>query len=496
MLEKLLAYAAAMVPEVTDRPELIDLAMQRGFNWKRGPFAMMAELGGEPAPAAVRRPGVVLLDDLRGRPAIDANAGASLWDAGDGVACLEFHTKINALDDDLLEMIERTVAAAGERYAALVVYNEGDFFSTGGNLAHLLTLANVAAWDRMNRFGVRGQRAFDGLKFAPVPVVGAPAGRCLGGGCEVLLHCDAVQAHTETYMGLVEVGVGLLPAWGGCRELLIRATESSAGGPMPAAVKAFEMIATARVSTSAQNAKELGYLRPTDRITPNRDRLLADAKAFALELADGYVPPEPRDAHGRRAERPCDPRADRAPARGEPRRERVRPAAGRRVRPGADRRRRRPDRAGARVRDLRARARGHRRAAAPAADDRPDQPHARDRKAAEELMQAYSAPLADFRFLLEEVFDYRGQVAALPGYEDATLDDRAGGARRGGRLRRVGAAAAERAAATARAASFDDGARDHAQPASSDAHAKLVEGGWCGRGDPEPSTAARACPRC
>ena len=291
---KVLDYAAAMVPDVTDRPQLIDLAMVRGFNWKRGPFELMHEVTGAPAPPPVRRPGVVLLADLKAHPPLESNASASLWDAGDGVACLEFHTKANAIDDHLLELIERTVAAAGERFRALVIYNEGAFFSTGGNLAHLLTLANVAAWDRLDQFGVRGQRAFDGLKFAPVPVIGAPTGRCLGGGCEVLMHCDAVQAHTETYMGLVELGVGLLPAWGGCRELLIRASESSPGGPMPPAAKAFEVIATARVSTSAQNAKELGYLRPTDRITPNRDRLLADARTLALELADGYVPPEPR----------------------------------------------------------------------------------------------------------------------------------------------------------------------------------------------------------
>ena len=294
VLTKLLDYASAMVPEVTDRPELIDLAMQRGFNWKQGPFAMIEELGGAAAPRPARRPGVVLLDDLKSAPPLESNRGATLWDAGDGVACLEFHTKVNALDDDVLEIIERTVVSAGERFRALVLYNEGAFFSTGGNLLHLLTMANVAAWGRMNRFGVRGQRAFDGLKFAPVPVVGAPSGRALGGGCEVLMHCDAVQAHTETYMGLVELGVGLLPAWGGCRELLIRATETSPGGPMPAAAKAFEVIATASVSTSAQHAKELGYLRATDRVTANRDRLLADAIDLALELADGYVPPEPR----------------------------------------------------------------------------------------------------------------------------------------------------------------------------------------------------------
>ena len=166
----------------------------------------------------------------------------------------------------------------------------------------------------------------------------------------MLLHCDAVQAHTETYMGLVELGVGLLPAWGGCKELLIRAQPSRRpGGPMAAAAKAFEVIATASVSTSAQHAQELGYLRPTDRITPNRDRLLADARALALELADGYVPPEPPMLTVAGPRRPGDARADRAPARG-----RASGAsaydlrAGRRVRPGADRRRRRPHRAGAR----------------------------------------------------------------------------------------------------------------------------------------------------
>ena len=184
VLTKVLDYASGMVPEVTDQPALIDLAMERGFNWKRGPFGMIEQLGGPAAPPPVRRPGVVLLSDLRARPALESSSSATLWDAGDEVACLEFHTKANAIDDGVLELIERTVAAAGERFRALVIYNEGAFFSTGGNLAHLLTMANVAAWDRVHRFGERGQRAFDGLKFAPVPVIGAPTGRALGGGCE------------------------------------------------------------------------------------------------------------------------------------------------------------------------------------------------------------------------------------------------------------------------------------------------------------------------
>ena len=203
----------------------------------------------------------------------------------------------------------------------------------------MLGLANVAAWERLAEFGAAGRDAFAALKFAPVPVVGAAAGRALGGGCELLMHCDAVQAHTDTYMGLVELGAGLVPGWGGCRELLLRAAAAApAGGPMPPARQAFEVIATGRVSTSAQEARELGYLRARDRITPNRDRLLADARAFALELADGYAPPEPATAHGRRALGAGHARARRAPARAAQRRgHRLRPAPGRHSAPACSR---------------------------------------------------------------------------------------------------------------------------------------------------------------
>lgn len=319
VLGRVLAYAAAMVPEVADSPALVDLAMTRGYNWRQGPFAMIDALGagrlvaaleaeGLEAPPLVAaaaaadspvsvpatpRPGVLEFSSVKQAEPFEHNDAATLWDAGEGVAVLEFHTKANAIDDDVLEILELTVARSEGRYRAVVVYNEGRFFCTGGNLGHILMMANVAAWDRLEAFGARGQAAFNALKYAPVPVIGAPSGRALGGGCEVLLHCDAVQAHTETYMGLVELGVGLLPAWGGCKELLQRAAARGPGGPMAAAAGAFEVIAAASVSTSAQNAQELGYLRPTDRITPNRDRLLADARVLALELADGYAPPEP-----------------------------------------------------------------------------------------------------------------------------------------------------------------------------------------------------------
>jgi 3-hydroxyacyl-CoA dehydrogenase len=287
VLGRTLAYAGSMVPEVTDRPELIDLAMRRGYGWERGPFALIAELDGGAAAGRVR-PG--RSDERR----IDGNGSASVWDAGDGVACLELHSPASALDADALAMIARAVEIAAAGYRGLVITNEGPHFSVGANLAYVLGLANVAAWEQLAGFGQAGRAAFAAVKFAPVPVVGAVSGRALGGGCELLMHCAAVQAHTDTYLGLVELGAGLVPGWGGCRELLLRAAAAApAKGPMPPARHAFDVIATARVSTSAQEARELGFLRPHDRITPNRDRLRADAIALVLEVASGYAPPEP-----------------------------------------------------------------------------------------------------------------------------------------------------------------------------------------------------------
>ncbi len=290
VLGRTLAYAAAMVPAVTDRPELIDLAMQRGYGWERGPFQLMDELeaGGGKRDRVRRERAAPHRQRLAG------NDSASVWDTGVGVACLELHSPASAIDLDMLAMIARAAEIAASGYRGLVITNEGPHFSVGANLAYVLGLANVAAWERLAGFGEAGRAAFAAIKFAPVPVVGAVAGRALGGGCELLMHCAAVQAHTDTYMGLVELGAGLVPGWGGCRELLLRAAATApANGPMPPARHAFEVIATARISTSAQEARELGFLRPHDRITPNRDRLLADASAFALELASGYVPPEP-----------------------------------------------------------------------------------------------------------------------------------------------------------------------------------------------------------
>ena len=333
-----LAYAAGLVPEIADDVEAVDRAMRLGYAWKRGPFELIDEVGaawfaqklaeeGRDVPPLlqaaadaggfyriadgraehlggrgrytplVRPEGVLLLSDIKRRTKpLARNASASLWDIGDGVACLEFHAKMNALDTEIMAMVAQSVEIVGGGMKALVIHNEGSNFSVGMNLGLALFVVNVGAWPTIEETAKQGQEAFKALKFAPFPVVGAPSGMALGGGCEVLLHCDAVQAHAESYMGLVEVGVGLVPGWGGCKELMVRALtagRSGFGGAMPAISKVFETIGTAKVSRSAKQARGLGFLREGDGISANRDRLLADAKAKALALADGYTPPEP-----------------------------------------------------------------------------------------------------------------------------------------------------------------------------------------------------------
>ena len=337
VMSKTLAYAVALVPEIANSPQAVDDAMRLGYNWTRGPFELIDRIGagwfaerlkkdgaivppllakaaqsggfykvesGKRAvvlPAGAYRPiergsGVLLLADVKlaGKP-LARNGSASLWDVGDGVAALEFHTKMNALDADSLALAARAIGLVRERFKALVIYNEGENFSAGVNLGLALFAVNLAAWPLIEDLVKSGQETFQALKYAPFPVVGAPSGLALGGGCEVLLHCDAVQAHAESYIGLVEVGVGLIPGWGGCRAMLARglAQKRGFGGAMPAISKVFETIGTAKVSRSAYEAMEIGYLREGDGITANRDRLLSDAKTKALSLVAGYKPPEP-----------------------------------------------------------------------------------------------------------------------------------------------------------------------------------------------------------
>ena len=331
-----LAYSATLVPAIASSPADVDAGMRLGYSWKKGPFELIDELGadwliermeanGESVPPMLehargrtfyrvengtlqclnvegeytdipRADGVLTLTDVkRAGPRVAGNSAASLWDLGDGVLCLEFHTKMNAIDAGILSMVGKAIKTVSASYKALVIHNEADNFSVGANIGLLLFAANMAAYEEIGTMIEQGQKAFLALKYAPFPVVGAPSGMALGGGCEVLLHCDAVQAHAETYMGLVEVGVGLVPGWGGCKELVTRwlANKKRPGGPMPGLVKAFETISTAKVATSAAEAYDSLFLRSSDGVSMNRDRVLADAKAKALELAEGYVPPEP-----------------------------------------------------------------------------------------------------------------------------------------------------------------------------------------------------------
>jgi 3-hydroxyacyl-CoA dehydrogenase len=339
VLSRTLAYAASLVPEIAGDIVAVDRAMRLGYNWKHGPFELIDRLGagaladglredGEAVPAlleaaaaaegfyrvedgrlqhlalaggyaeVVREDGVLLLEDVKRAAApLAKNGSASLWDLGDGVVCFEIHTKMNSIDPDVLAMVEKALALVPRGHRALVVYNEGDHFSAGVNLGLALFTANLAAWEQMEEFTEAGQKAFLALKRAPFPVVAAPSGLALGGGCEILLHADAVQAHVESYVGLVEAGVGLIPSWGGCTAMLARyaADPKRPRGPMPPVAAAFEAIGLAKVARSALEAREMGFLRAGDGITFNRDRLLAEAKERALALAEDYTAPEPAE---------------------------------------------------------------------------------------------------------------------------------------------------------------------------------------------------------
>ncbi|TAN48819.1 MAG: 3-hydroxyacyl-CoA dehydrogenase/enoyl-CoA hydratase family protein [Methylococcaceae bacterium] len=329
-----LVYAAGLVPEISDDITAVDEAMKMGYNWAHGPFALIDQIGvdyftarlraeNRPIPPLLqagkplyqaqagqpyyldtagayrplqRRPGIRLLSDykLQAAAVLD-NASASLWDIGDGVACLEFHSKMNTLDMDSMALIQQSIAKAQTEFAALVIYNEGDNFSAGANLGLLMSAIHRQAWHEVAGLITQGQQTYQALKYAPFPVVGAPAGLALGGGCEILLHCDAIQAHAELYVGLVETGVGLVPGWGGCKEYLRRCLEQPKrfGGPIPPLSKAFETIGTAKVSRSAAEAQSLLFLAKSDGITMNRNRLLMDAKTRALALCQDYAAPTP-----------------------------------------------------------------------------------------------------------------------------------------------------------------------------------------------------------
>jgi 3-hydroxyacyl-CoA dehydrogenase len=330
-----LVYTARVTPDIAHSIDDVDRVMRWGFGWELGPFELIDVIGVKDVLAAAEaagghamqggvpplmaslleahvprfreglvKPAAADLQILRsakeqGR-VVKKNAGASLVDLGDGVLAVEFHSKMNAIGGDTVAMLQAGVKEAAKNAQALVIGNDAPNFSAGANLMLVLLEAQEGNWDELDMMIRAFQKANMALRYSSVPVVAAPAGLALGGGTEIPLHADRVQAAAETYMGLVEVGVGLIPAGGGTKEMLIRAMTqlpSPQSDPLPYVQKAFEMVALAKVSASGPDARRLGYLAATDAFTMNRERLLADAKARALErVREGYHQPAPRHA--------------------------------------------------------------------------------------------------------------------------------------------------------------------------------------------------------
>ena len=299
-----LEYTARVTPEIAHSPDDVDRVMRWGFGWELGPFELMDAIGLDGAGTARSArpslppagPGLELLRSAKDRSGVvKKNAGASLVDLGDGVLCVEFHSKMNAIGADTIQMLQAGVREASRNFKALVVGNEAPHFSAGANLMLVLLEAQEENWDDIDLIIRAFQQATMALKYADVPVVVATHGLALGGGCEIALHGNRVQAAAETYMGLVEVGVGLIPAGGGTKEMTMRAVEQLPPGAtdfLPTIQRAFETIAFAKTSTSGPDAIRLGYLRPVDSVTMNKERLIADAKTHALLRVDeGYHPP-------------------------------------------------------------------------------------------------------------------------------------------------------------------------------------------------------------
>ena len=330
-----LLYSAEVAAEVARSPDDVDRALRWGFGWALGPFELLDAIGLDavldacaPAgktdlsPAAREWAGLapraeagdrprrvrsgplppaapdlqVLTAARRGGGVVRRNPGASLVDVGDGVLVVEFHSKLNTLGGDAVQMLAAGAAEAAERFEGLVVGNDAADFCVGANLMLLLLEAQEGAWDEIDLMVRAFQSAVLGLRYSPVPVVAAPAGRTLGGGCELVLHGDRAQAAAETYMGQAEAGVGLIPAGCGTKELTLRAADAAPPGtdPFPSLRRAFETIGFGKVSTSAAHARRLGLLRDVDGVTMDRERLMTDAKAVVRErVRAGYRAPAP-----------------------------------------------------------------------------------------------------------------------------------------------------------------------------------------------------------
>ncbi len=323
----LIWFAAMNIPACADTVLEVDNALKWGFNWEIGAFDLTDALGLEHVISGIKtlglevpellqkqlesgkpfyqegtsngQDGILVLKDIKRDAArvVKSSGGASLVDIGDGVALLEFHSKANALGEDALRMMQYAQKVVPEQFAGLIVGNQGEHFSAGANLAVLLMQAQDGDFDEIEISIRQFQKFTTSIRYSPFPTVSAPFGLALGGGCEISLYADHIQAHGELYMGLVEAGVGLIPAGGGTTEMITRFTDQLLPheNAFSAVRKAFEQIALAKTSTSALEAqKDLGYLRDSDGITMNRDRLISDAKQKVLELAHNYVQPQPR----------------------------------------------------------------------------------------------------------------------------------------------------------------------------------------------------------
>ena len=344
-LSRTLSYTADRIPEIADTVVEVDRAMRWGFNWELGPFEVWDAIGveksvaklkeeGKTVPANVQsmldagvksfyakkdgqqfyydfaseeyrplgdQPGTIILKSLKEQTdVIRKNSGASLIDLGDGVACLEFHSKMNSIGGDTLEMVKVALNEVEKNFVGLVVGNQGQHFSVGANLMLMLMEAQDENWEELDMIGRFFQSSVMSLRYSPKPVVVAPFQMVFGGGCEMVLHADRVRASAETYIGLVEVGVGIIPAGCGTKEMLVRTLDSIPAGmkdadSFPFVKRAFETIALAKVATSAEEARNFGFLREEDSISMNADRLIADAKKEVLALAaSGYVQPQQR----------------------------------------------------------------------------------------------------------------------------------------------------------------------------------------------------------
>lgn len=344
-ISKTLAYAAQRIPEIADNVVEVDRAMRWGFGWELGPFEVWDAIGveksvarmkeeGAAVPANVEQmlaagatsfykkdngqqsyfdfkqnkyvpladpPGVLILKSIKDRTGvIKKNSGASLIDIGDGVACLEFHSKMNAIGGDTLQMLKTALTEVDKNFVGLVVGNQGQNFCVGANIMLMLMEAQEENWDELDMMARVFQNATMSLRYSPKPVVVAPFQMVFGGGCEMVLHADRVRAAAETYIGLVEVGVGIIPAGGGTKEMLVRTMDlipkdASDADPFPFVKRAFETIALAKVATSAEEARAMGFLSVDDTVSMNADRLIADAKKEVLALAaSGYVAPQQR----------------------------------------------------------------------------------------------------------------------------------------------------------------------------------------------------------